>query len=185
MQMENLNVSETPKFVQPQETRKEEPKKSALQVSGAVKKSQPNVKEFSEFEVANPEELPKVVKRKPTKKETENPEKRAETAEAAGSNSATQRKPRRRPNKKEAKEKNNEDDQQNQEEPKPEKRKPQPKPKPKMVVPKEEFDFDASNAKFSREEEAEVPEVQELYYEKTSFFDNISTEVKDRASRES
>ena len=72
MQMENLNVSEIPKSVQLQETRKEEPKKSALQVSGGAKKSQPNVKEFSEFEVANPEELPKVVKRKPTKKETLN-----------------------------------------------------------------------------------------------------------------
>jgi protein LSM14 len=47
-----------------------------------------------------------------------------------------------------------------------------------MVVPKEEFDFEKSNAKFERSEDVE--EYKQPVYNKSSFFDDISSEAKDR-----
>ena len=59
-------------------------------------------------------------------------------------------------------------------------RKPKPR-KPKMVVPTEEFDFESSNAKFEKDEDdLHVEPV----YTKSSFFDDISTDIKDRSMNE-
>ncbi|KAJ3305262.1 hypothetical protein HDV03_001860 [Kappamyces sp. JEL0829] len=58
-------------------------------------------------------------------------------------------------------------------------------PRPKMVIPTEEFDFEQSNAKFDRDEdEAREDEPKQVFYNKSSFFDDISSEAKDRAANE-
>ena len=53
----------------------------------------------------------------------------------------------------------------------------------KMTVPDSEFDFESANAKFDKNEivpsEAESP-LEAVYYQKSSFFDDISCEMKDR-----
>jgi protein LSM14 len=53
------------------------------------------------------------------------------------------------------------------------------KKKEKFKIPDSEFDFATANAKFDKSSKEEDPTV---YYQKSSFFDNISSEVKDRAS---
>jgi protein LSM14 len=59
--------------------------------------------------------------------------------------------------------------------------------KPKMVIPTEEFDFEQSNAKFTRAAEYDedvdddIPEKEGGFYKKSSFFDDISSDMKDRS----
>ncbi len=63
-------------------------------------------------------------------------------------------------------------------------------PKPKMVIPTEEFDFEQSNAKFARddvaaddnEEDENAVNDSGAFYKKSSFFDDISSDSKDRAA---
>jgi protein LSM14 len=54
-------------------------------------------------------------------------------------------------------------------------------PRPKMTIPDSEFDFESSNAKFDKSSvlQENSPSTQ-TSYQKSSFFDNISCEVKDR-----
>jgi hypothetical protein len=54
--------------------------------------------------------------------------------------------------------------------------------KTKIEVPKEEFDFESSNLKFERQEPSE--KMQARGYTKASFFDDISTDLKDRGMNE-
>jgi hypothetical protein len=54
------------------------------------------------------------------------------------------------------------------------------------VIPQEEFDFESSNAKFEKDE-IESPVVEESKqsgYSKSSFFDDISSDLKDRTDNE-
>jgi protein LSM14 len=61
--------------------------------------------------------------------------------------------------------------------------KPTGKKKEKFKIPDSEFDFDLANSKFDKSLKEE--EDSTVYYQKSSFFDNISSEVKDRASANS
>lgn len=54
----------------------------------------------------------------------------------------------------------------------------------KMVIPKEEFDFESSNAKFEVDEGEVYPIESATVYSKSSFFDDISSESKDRVANE-
>ena len=54
-------------------------------------------------------------------------------------------------------------------------------PRPKMTIPDSEFDFESSNAKFDKSSVLqENSQSTEASYKKSSFFDDISCEVKDR-----
>lgn len=54
-------------------------------------------------------------------------------------------------------------------------------PRPKVTIPDSEFDFESSNAKFDKSSVLqENSQSTEPSYKKSSFFDDISCEVKDR-----
>jgi protein LSM14 len=54
-------------------------------------------------------------------------------------------------------------------------------PRPKMTIPDSEFDFESSNAKFDKSSVLQDnSQSTEASYKKSSFFDDISCEVKDR-----
>ncbi len=52
----------------------------------------------------------------------------------------------------------------------------------RLVVPKTDYDFESANAKFSRDDASvsAEQEVQPAFYQKTSFFDSISSDITDR-----
>lgn len=62
----------------------------------------------------------------------------------------------------------------------PEKPKERKDRKSKVVIPDSEFDFTSSNAKFDKSSIQE--DSNTVFYQKSSFFDNISSEVKDRSA---
>ena len=63
-----------------------------------------------------------------------------------------------------------------------------------MVIPTEEFDFEQSNAKFARDDgtpdeneggdiDADAANNSSVFYKKSSFFDDISSDSKERATQ--
>ena len=54
----------------------------------------------------------------------------------------------------------------------------------KVIIPDSEFDFASANAKFDKSRVQEQNPIESpVFYQKSSFFDNISCQVKDRVSR--
>lgn len=63
-----------------------------------------------------------------------------------------------------------------------------------MIIPTEEFDFEQSNAKFARDDgaadendegdmDADAANDSSVFYKKSSFFDDISSDSKERATQ--
>jgi protein LSM14 len=147
-------------------------------------KTKPTEVNYSEFEVSNPNELttkPEEISRENVRNKTRKPRRvRAERDNdvvhqkggkgKTGTDTSGTNQPDKNRSQKNLQKNNNDQDSKGS------------RKQNKLSVPNNEFDFESANAQFTKPDDSEIP--FEPKYNKSSFFDDISSEIKDRTENE-